>query len=108
MGHRWNLQNYSSTHKNTHVFAQVSNYEKELEEMKNMTRQEFVASLRRLGQGKLTGLQSHACTLILYLHAAYVHTHILRFVYFWYRKSSGFSRGASIYRGVTRYNLNKF
>ncbi|XP_048324403.2 AP2-like ethylene-responsive transcription factor AIL5 isoform X2 [Ziziphus jujuba] len=43
----------------------VSNYEKELEEMKNMTRQEFVASLRR--------------------------------------KSSGFSRGASIYRGVTRY-----
>lgn len=26
---------------------QISNYEKELEEMKNMTRQEFVASLRR-------------------------------------------------------------
>ncbi|XP_010323408.2 AP2-like ethylene-responsive transcription factor AIL5 isoform X1 [Solanum lycopersicum] len=44
----------------------VSNYERELEEMKNMTRQEFVASLRR--------------------------------------KSSGFSRGASIYRGVTRHH----
>ncbi|KAL8223031.1 hypothetical protein R6Q57_020430 [Mikania cordata] len=44
----------------------VSNYGKELEEMKNMTRQEFVASLRR--------------------------------------KSSGFSRGASIYRGVTRHH----
>ncbi|KGN65461.1 AP2-like ethylene-responsive transcription factor AIL5 [Cucumis sativus] len=44
----------------------VSNYEKELEEMKNMTRQEFVASLRR--------------------------------------RSSGFSRGASIYRGVTRHH----
>ncbi|XP_044463441.1 AP2-like ethylene-responsive transcription factor AIL5 [Mangifera indica] len=44
----------------------VSHYEKELEEMKNMTRQEFVASLRR--------------------------------------KSSGFSRGASIYRGVTRHH----
>ncbi|KAH0461111.1 hypothetical protein IEQ34_008686 [Dendrobium chrysotoxum] len=43
----------------------VSNYDKELEEMKHMTRQEYVASLRR--------------------------------------KSSGFSRGASIYRGVTRY-----
>ncbi|KAJ7979451.1 AP2-like ethylene-responsive transcription factor [Quillaja saponaria] len=42
------------------------NYEKELEEMQNMTRQEFVASLRR--------------------------------------KSSGFSRGASIYRGVTRHH----
>ncbi|KAJ8750722.1 hypothetical protein K2173_015903 [Erythroxylum novogranatense] len=44
----------------------VSNYEKELEDMKHMTRQEFVASLRR--------------------------------------KSSGFSRGASIYRGVTRHH----
>ncbi|XP_022973905.1 AP2-like ethylene-responsive transcription factor BBM [Cucurbita maxima] len=44
----------------------ISDYEKELEEMKHMTRQEFVASLRR--------------------------------------KSSGFSRGASIYRGVTRHH----
>nr|XP_029118889.1 AP2-like ethylene-responsive transcription factor AIL5 [Elaeis guineensis] len=44
----------------------VSNYAKELEEMKNTSRQEFVASLRR--------------------------------------KSSGFSRGASIYRGVTRHH----
>ncbi|MFS7967032.1 putative transcription factor AP2-EREBP family [Helianthus anomalus] len=44
----------------------VCHYEKEIEEMKNMTRQEFVASLRR--------------------------------------KSSGFSRGASIYRGVTRHH----
>ncbi|CAL5200109.1 unnamed protein product [Lathyrus oleraceus] len=44
----------------------MSNYEKEVEEMKNMTRQEFVASIRR--------------------------------------KSSGFSRGASMYRGVTRHH----
>ncbi|KAK7269057.1 hypothetical protein RIF29_21772 [Crotalaria pallida] len=44
----------------------ISNYDKELEEMKHMTRQEYVASLRR--------------------------------------KSSGFSRGASIYRGVTRHH----
>ncbi|KAF5810043.1 putative transcription factor AP2-EREBP family [Helianthus annuus] len=44
----------------------ISNYETEIEEMKNMTRQEYVASLRR--------------------------------------KSSGFSRGASIYRGVTRHH----
>ncbi|KAJ0097633.1 hypothetical protein Patl1_28338 [Pistacia atlantica] len=44
----------------------VSNYAKELEEMKNVTKQEFIASLRR--------------------------------------KSSGFSRGASIYRGVTRHH----
>ncbi|KAL8527539.1 hypothetical protein ACS0TY_005404 [Phlomoides rotata] len=40
----------------------ISNYEKEVEEMKHMTRQEFVASIRR--------------------------------------KSSGFSRGASMYRGA--------
>ncbi|EPS67992.1 hypothetical protein M569_06780, partial [Genlisea aurea] len=44
----------------------ASNYAKELEEMKGVTRQEFIASLRR--------------------------------------KSSGFSRGASIYRGVTRHH----
>lgn len=29
------------------LYLQVSNYEKELEDMKHMTRQEFVASLRR-------------------------------------------------------------
>ncbi|XP_039033635.1 AP2-like ethylene-responsive transcription factor AIL6 [Hibiscus syriacus] len=44
----------------------IENYSKELEEMKNVTRQEFIASIRR--------------------------------------KSSGFSRGASIYRGVTRHH----
>ncbi|XP_052182766.1 AP2-like ethylene-responsive transcription factor AIL1 [Diospyros lotus] len=50
----------------THTNFPLSAYEKELEEMKNMTRQEFVAMLRR--------------------------------------KSSGFSRGASVYRGVTRHH----
>ncbi|KAL6523375.1 hypothetical protein OROGR_016978 [Orobanche gracilis] len=44
----------------------VMDYEREMQEMKHMTRQEFVASLRR--------------------------------------RSSGFSRGASIYRGVTRHH----
>ncbi|CAO2827896.1 unnamed protein product [Amaranthus hypochondriacus] len=44
----------------------ISNYSNELEEMKHVTKQEFIASLRR--------------------------------------KSSGFSRGASIYRGVTRHH----
>ncbi|GMH24139.1 hypothetical protein Nepgr_025982 [Nepenthes gracilis] len=44
----------------------ISSYTKELEEMKHVTKQEFIASLRR--------------------------------------KSSGFSRGASIYRGVTRHH----
>ncbi|CAL1399661.1 unnamed protein product [Linum trigynum] len=50
----------------THINFPLSIYEKELEEMKHMTRQEFVANLRR--------------------------------------KSSGFSRGASMYRGVTRHH----
>ncbi|KAF5207515.1 Ap2-like ethylene-responsive transcription factor [Thalictrum thalictroides] len=44
----------------------LTNYEREIEEMKHMTRQEFIASLRR--------------------------------------RSSGFSRGASMYRGVTRHH----
>ncbi|GFP90586.1 ap2-like ethylene-responsive transcription factor ail1 [Phtheirospermum japonicum] len=50
----------------THINFPLSNYEKEFEEMKNMSRQEFVAHLRR--------------------------------------KSSGFSRGASMYRGVTSHH----
>ncbi|CAI9282785.1 unnamed protein product [Lactuca saligna] len=50
----------------THINFPVENYEQELEEMKNMSRQEYVAHLRR--------------------------------------RSSGFSRGASIYRGVTRHH----
>ncbi|ONK76054.1 uncharacterized protein A4U43_C03F23390 [Asparagus officinalis] len=50
----------------THINFPLENYNQELEEMKNMSRQEYVAHLRR--------------------------------------KSSGFSRGASIYRGVTRHH----
>ncbi|CAL4927554.1 unnamed protein product [Urochloa decumbens] len=50
----------------THTNFPIEDYKDELEEMKNMTRQEYVAHLRR--------------------------------------KSSGFSRGASIYRGVTRHH----
>nr|BAE48515.1 AINTEGUMENTA-like protein [Ginkgo biloba] len=50
----------------THINFPISTYQNELEEMKNMTRQEYVANLRR--------------------------------------KSSGFSRGASMYRGVPRHH----
>ncbi|XP_075496512.1 AP2-like ethylene-responsive transcription factor ANT [Primulina tabacum] len=50
----------------THINFPLENYHHELEEMKNMTRQEQVAHLRR--------------------------------------RSSGFSRGASMYRGVTRHH----
>ncbi|KAJ8460664.1 hypothetical protein OPV22_033590 [Ensete ventricosum] len=50
----------------THINFPLERYQDEVEEMKNMSRQEYVAHLRR--------------------------------------KSSGFSRGASIYRGVTRHH----
>ncbi|XP_020244211.1 AP2-like ethylene-responsive transcription factor ANT [Asparagus officinalis] len=50
----------------THINFRLENYSQELEEMKSMSRQEYVAHLRR--------------------------------------KSSGFSRGASMYRGVTRHH----
>ncbi|EXC22410.1 AP2-like ethylene-responsive transcription factor ANT [Morus notabilis] len=50
----------------THINFPLENYQTELEDMKKMTRQEYVAHLRR--------------------------------------KSSGFSRGASMYRGVTRHH----
>ncbi|KAG8380156.1 hypothetical protein BUALT_Bualt07G0164200 [Buddleja alternifolia] len=50
----------------THINFPLTTYENEIEDMKNMNRQEFVAHLRR--------------------------------------KSSGFSRGASMYRGVTRHH----
>ncbi|KAJ0097897.1 hypothetical protein Patl1_28470 [Pistacia atlantica] len=50
----------------THINFPLENYQQELEDMKGMTRQEYVAHLRR--------------------------------------KSSGFSRGASMYRGVTRHH----
>ncbi|GKA48624.1 AP2-like ethylene-responsive transcription factor ANT [Tanacetum coccineum] len=50
----------------THINFLLENYEQEVVEMKNMSRQEYVAHLRR--------------------------------------RSSGFSRGASVYRGVTRHH----
>ncbi|CAA6657681.1 unnamed protein product [Spirodela intermedia] len=50
----------------THINFPIEGYQGELEDMKNMSRQEYVAHLRR--------------------------------------KSSGFSRGASMYRGVTRHH----
>ncbi|XVF64230.1 hypothetical protein PTKIN_Ptkin09bG0151900 [Pterospermum kingtungense] len=50
----------------THINFPLENYREELEEMKDVSRQEYVAHLRR--------------------------------------KSSGFSRGASMYRGVTRHH----
>ncbi|RDX90868.1 AP2-like ethylene-responsive transcription factor AIL1, partial [Mucuna pruriens] len=68
--------------------AQLSTYEKELEEMKHMTRQEFVANLR----SKFS------------LSPSYSTWKESSFLFPSARKSSGFSRGASVYRGVTRHH----
>ncbi|KAJ0616909.1 putative transcription factor AP2-EREBP family [Helianthus annuus] len=65
----------------------ITNYEKEIEDMKHMTRQEFVASIRRLA------------TYLLFTVSQYVWKKILG-----PSLSSGFSRGASMYRGVTRHH----
>ena len=73
---------------------QVSNYTKELEDMKHMTKQEFIASLRRYINFTLYPI----IVVLLFYGIDYSHINFLNI-----RKSSGFSRGASIYRGVTRF-----
>lgn len=77
--------------------------------MKNMTRQEYVASLRRYVLYEANYLFSN---ILVFGHTVYMHVYLINYTYLTigknillclYRKSSGFSRGASIYRGVTRY-----
>ena len=68
-----------------------------------MTRQEFVASLRRsvsyllyMNPGTWSANQSSNQLMLMLFDVCMC------------RKSSGFSRGASIYRGVTRYARASF
>ncbi|RWW72938.1 hypothetical protein BHE74_00019241, partial [Ensete ventricosum] len=73
----------------------LERYQDEVEEMKNMSRQEYVAHLRRYASSGLCPASS-----------VHVHFYIVRESDSLAdladrRKSSGFSRGASIYRGVT-------
>lgn len=91
---------------------QLSTYEKELEEMKHMTRQEFVANLRRYIPTKIFPINTvFRCLLLGFLikniDQVYSFSQIDCGLSFFRcvgcRKSSGFSRGASVYRGVTRY-----
>jgi len=63
--------------------------------MKSMTRQEFVAHLRRLVLAILPTVY-HPCVFSLM-------TSCISEIVTDRRRSSGFSRGASIYRGVTRF-----
>lgn len=63
--------------------------------MKNMTRQEYVASLRRYAIRTYDRPSSDFFSIFVYDRVNSDHRN---------RKSSGFSRGASIYRGVTRHH----
>ena len=84
-------------------FYQLENYQNELEEMKNMTRQEYVAHLRRYNNLYLCRISVFKSTLIMvYLSELLVDGILSSLNLVHFRKSSGFSRGASMYRGVTR------
>lgn len=71
-----------------------------------MTRQEYVASLRRYNiLYKQWHLYIYLMDQNLYLQMLQMHEIMVQLYVFRIccRKSSGFSRGASMYRGVTRY-----
>jgi hypothetical protein len=78
--------------------------------MKHMTRQEYVASLRRYINilFKILSLYAEAATIghgsriLQMISGTIFDNYMIQFILNWCRKSSGFSRGASIYRGVTR------
>ena len=75
---------------------QVMDYEKELKIMENLTKEEYLASLRRY--------QHCPCRSTTTVKKCYASNSEIRF-YLDDRKSSGFSRGVSKYRGVARYYI---
>uniref|UniRef100_A0A804RGD0 AP2/ERF domain-containing protein n=1 Tax=Zea mays TaxID=4577 RepID=A0A804RGD0_MAIZE len=87
---------YWGTGPNTKLNFNISDYEKEIEVMKTMSQDEFVAYIRR------SVLQSRK----LYCTSNVLIILLLWFIY--YRQSSCFSRGTSSYRGVTRRKDGKW
>ena len=75
---------------------QVMDYEKELKIMENLTKEEYLASLRRY--------QHCPCRSTTTVKKCCASNSEIRF-YLDDRKSSGFSRGVSKYRGVARYYI---
>ena len=69
---------------------QVTDYTRDLEEMQNVSREEYLASLRR-------------CVYVLSEYILLTHPALLLIFDSIRRKSSGFSRGISKYRGLSRY-----
>lgn len=66
--------------------------------MKSMSRQEFVAHLRRWR----TKTSIFIISNFLFFYWSLLFMNFIMLMFNYSRKSSGFSRGASIYRGVTR------
>lgn len=70
---------------------QVTDYTRDLEEMQNVSREEYLASLRR-------------CVYVLSESILLTHSVCILLIFdSIHRKSSGFSRGISKYRGLSRY-----
>lgn len=70
---------------------QVTDYTRDLEEMQNVSREEYLASLRR-------------CVYVLSEYILLTHSVCILLIFDSIRrKSSGFSRGISKYRGLSRY-----
>jgi hypothetical protein len=77
---------------------QVSDYEKEIVIMKTVTKEEYLASLRRYFIPlRITLLNKLSNSII----------NVIGFDVCSYRRSSGFSRGVSKYRGVATCKVNQ-
>jgi AP2-like factor (ANT lineage) len=77
-----------------HNVLQVTDYTRDLEEMQNVSREEYLASLRRC----VSSLKNIPFIVIM----------LFLMVDVFCRKSSGFSRGISKYRALSRYALGTF
>lgn len=81
-------------------------YEKELKVMENLTKEEYLASLRRCVHAAAASRPGGAKKkIVLFSGLKPLQFKFLKGVCLDHRKSSGFSRGVSKYRGVARYGF---
>lgn len=82
-------------------------YEKELKVMENLTKEEYLASLRRCVHAAAAPAPGGAKKKKSFFFSGLkpLQFKILKGVCLDHRKSSGFSRGVSKYRGVARYGF---
>lgn len=77
-------------------FLKVTDYTRDLEEMQNVSREDYLASLRRYVHGL-------KCVCMVWTMCPGSKVTLLLILDVRCRKSSGFSRGISKYRGLSRY-----